>query len=150
MQLPDYCFGVRWPIGLYGLLSTDDAVFDICEAALPEVTIVWEISFQVTGTFNHMVVVQLSLGDQLPANDAGFAQHEQMFPSLPLLAGNRNSFLATPLHNSGVVRIRKPFRTAGRRVIARMIRLDGTPLGVGTVVTVSSIPTEAPDWLVSR
>lgn len=150
MQLPDWCFGRRWPIGLQAVLTDDAPVFDISEAALPETTVIWELAIQNLSILASALIVTLSIGDQLPASDAAFNVCELVFPGIESTTGVRG---AVDVMDRGALcsrRLRIPVATAGRRLVGRFLRDTGSAVGGQAIIVVSSIPTEVPDWLCSQ
>ncbi len=149
MQLPDWCFGRRWPVGLQFTTPDANPVFDICEAALPEVCILWEVSLFVSGLPGITVGFTLALGDQLPADDAAFNVCELLFPGVESPEGIRGEIEKLTDSGPPAFQIRQPVATAGRRIVGRAIRILGEALAAQAVIIVSSVPTEVPDWLIS-
>jgi len=149
MQLPDFVFGRRWPIIFSGLLTTVSTEYYISEMALPDVCVLWELTFFTTPVSTAVVppVMPLSiyLGDQLPTTDAEMALMEPLFPEADEIVDGLRSFRG----RGNLSRLRKPISAQGRRVVMR------TEIGAvvpGTFVVwliFSSVPKEVPDWLIS-
>ncbi len=147
MQLPDCCFGRRWPVVFGGVITAPTStVYYISELALPERCVLWELgvgSEGVTTKLRMLTNYSFKVGDQLPATAAEFVAMEDMFPGCDeVLNGAR-------IMRDGVVlrRLRVPIASAGRRVVLRV----GVPGDENTFFVVglvfSSFPTEVPDWL---
>jgi len=149
MQLPDHYFGRRWPVGLQAELGDADPVFDICEASLSEVCVIWDLRFSVYGSLAASVEYSLAIGDQLPANDAQFNALEQVFPCVESRSGRRSSYEQHRYETFVFCSLRFPLRVSGRRFVGRFIRIIGGALGAQAIITVSSIPKEIPDCLFS-
>ncbi|MBA7684077.1 hypothetical protein ES703_92467 [subsurface metagenome] len=149
MQLPDCCFGRRWPVGLSFGIRNADPVFDICEAALPEVCILWEVSLFVRGLLQTSAGFLLALGDQLPTTEAEFFACETVFSGIEAPEAHRGEIEFDSHSGPHIFHIRQPVATAGRRFVGRAIRVLGETAGVQAFIVISSIPTEVPDWLIS-
>lgn len=147
MQLPDNCFGRRWPIGLYGTLTDADAAFDIAEFALPERTVIWEVSLVHCGGLGMSVDVAFALGDHLPASDAEFNVMESLCSGIISSNGRRGHFEIPSIAQITYSMLRIPVAVSGRRIVARFIRGPGAAANAAAVITISSIPNEVPDCL---
>jgi len=149
MQLPDHCFGRKFPIILSNYSDNGVAHYAISEIGLPETCVLWEVWFySIVGDpgfeGNRGGTVSVKLGDQLPATAAEFAALEDFFPEADeIVAGAR------VLRVSLNLKLRKPYAAAGRRIIARFTgqALSKADMVLGLVF--SSIPTEVPDCLLS-
>lgn len=150
MQLPDCCFGRRWPVLLRFAATEGFQHYDISEMSLPEKCVLWELGFwcwdaaQTAPWF-----VSLKLGDQLPATDAEFVAladfmsgFGQYFGGVYRMSGVWNSSIW--IRNLKVL-----IPSAGRRLVGRVTKLT-TNVDSRVVAVISSFPTEVPDWLVSR
>jgi len=149
MQLPDCCFGRRWPIVFTGWNTVALYALYISEIGLPDKCILWELWLSALGTEPGWVLedmsLTLSLGDKLPATLLEFRALENMFPEADEIEDTER--LLRP--NFHLTNLRKPYHSQGRRVVlkATSTRMIGTVWSVGLVF--SSIPTEVPDWLCS-
>jgi len=72
LQLPDHCFGRRFPVGVAGNPFAQTISYEISDIALPEVCVLWELAFWSWSTDAQLISVVLKLGDQIPANAAQF------------------------------------------------------------------------------
>lgn len=149
MQLPDHCFGRKFPI-ILGIRSTDVLNhYLISEIGLPEACVLWEIWFNSIGGDGAFLgnvpgTISLALGDRLPATDAEFNALETLFPEVDeILTGART--IRAPLS----LKLRKPYRVSGRRVVARWLALQEDRIDMVLGLVFSSIPKEVPDWLIS-
>lgn len=149
MQLPDCCFGRRWPISVSFHQPVVAEVFDISKTALPEKCVIWEVFYYAYGEDVDYARVALALGDQLPADMAAFDLNEQIIHQL-----GRHSQIEYLMYigaNSGplVIPLKIPLAAGGRRLIGRFENLAlGFQFFLAGIV-VSSVPTEVPDWLIS-
>lgn len=150
MQLPDCCFGRRWPIHLFSEEAINPAMFRISHMALPEQCVIWEVTAWGVSGFTAAIAVGLALGDFLPTTEAewqrlelvfsGFEDHGHISGELPVFANGQVAFRQLKMH----------IRPAGRRLVGRFAVYVGVPDFAGIGVTVSSIPHEVPDCLVSE
>lgn len=149
MQLPDHCFGRRWPIGLQATLLNAEPVFDISEFALPERCVIWEVVLVGRIAAFASVELCLALGDQLPPDDAAFAVLELVFGGVESAAGVRGAIETPTLSIHQVTKLRVPLQTSGRRFVGRFIRREAMVAAADVIIVVSSIPREVPDCLLS-
>ncbi len=149
MQLPDCCFGRRWPITLKATGIGPGPVFDISEAGLPEKCVIWELCIIGLADLNSYGTFGLRLGDVLPTTTAEFEAYEMLFKSGPGSTGALSEIGVSSMSSVNWNRLRLPILAAGRRLVLGI--RAGILLAVATEVTivVSSIPTEVPDWLCS-
>lgn len=149
MQLPDCCFGRRWPVCCTRTLLASQALFYISPIALPEWCVLWEAvlwtsATQLTAnkTWAHCL---LKLGDTLPAVFPDLDQMEYLFPNFGLFSAGHYS-IRPPFQ---LRRLRFPIHAAGRRVVVEFVNDSAETFAVNLVLVFSSIPTEVPDWLIS-
>lgn len=147
MQLPDCCFGRRWPISVSMEQATKATYYDISEAGMPERCVIWSFVPWMSGYTAEFVDVSLALGDVLPANDAEFDANEVLFRDIGVIAGGRRR--VTLSHNPGplVLPLRLPIEATGRRLIGRFVWTATGGATILVILVISSIPTEVPDWL---
>lgn len=149
MQLPDCCFGRRWPIlvALHNIAS--ETSWDISELALPEVAIIYELAILATGEAGKFSTIRFALGDQLPTTTAMMDVLEPLFSGFGL-QGAEPRFLQVQTQLAFVIsRLRMPIYARGRRLILEHRTGIGAIVNCNVGVVVSSMPTEVPDWLLS-
>lgn len=149
MQLPDEAFGRRWLVGVGFVLADADPVFDISEFALPDRFIIWEIVAVAVGTFSEVVHVGLSLGDIVPTSEAEFDAMEIIFGGIRTGEGDIGEIEVLPFAPTYIRGLKQMVPANGRRLVGKAIRGLGAPVGATVNLTISSIPTEIPDWLSS-
>lgn len=149
MQLPDCCFGRRFPVACALDATEPGAVWDIAEVAFPERFVLWELSVWNTGELEGLEQWKLAMGDHLPAAQPEFDAMEPLIPGLGL-QGAEPRIIRTAIGISwSLVNLKMPIAAMGRRMVIQVLM---TPTGVtrlNVVAVVSSIPTEVPDWLIS-
>lgn len=149
MQLPDSCFGSRWPIIFAQELLGSATGYYISEIALPERSVIWQLFVHVPGV-GGMALSTLAvhfnykLGDQTPTA-ANFGAMEPLFKGIDyLIAGEK---LLKPF--SGVLSFRQPVVASGRRVCLAVENFETVLMPFTTGIVVSSVPNEVPDCLIS-
>lgn len=150
LQLPDWCFGRRWPIVFAGELSLIADVINISEFALPDKCVLWELDYTMSlssAESGALAFVAISLGDHLPANRAEFNRFEPVFGNQGFLNAGTWSLCFGRVHHW---RMRLPLAPQGRRFVVYLEEMPGATFYYTLSLLVSSIPTEVPDWLVSR
>lgn len=149
MELPDCCFGRRFPVFFGGDYEFGGTNIFISEIGLPDVCVLWEVSLQVTYAEDPTGITDFrmayKLGDKLPATAGEVTTLEDMFPESDEKVAI-GSVIRPPLH---MVNIRKPYHAQGRRVVLDVQSEFGAHVYWNTSLVFSSIPTEVPDCLVS-
>jgi len=149
MQLPDCCFGTRYPVTLTYVGGITVGSFDISEMGLPDKCVLWEINLiGFSQPVTNYWTCSLKLGDHLPAAVPDFAALANLHPSLGMnVAGNRLMFM--PDSQSFNIRgIKIPIEAQGRRVVASFITsVEDNDLMC--ILIFSHMPTEVPEWLIS-
>lgn len=145
MQLPDHCFGVRWPIIFSGSVGAAGQVTDISDQALPDLFVLWEIVVSISHRRDDNptnMICHFALGDQLPATTAQFNALE------PLLGRQGDQSFgrsAMNLSHNVRIRMRKLIDAQGRRLVIRVERGLGNPWDWSVFFVISSIPKTIPD-----
>ncbi len=149
MQLPDHCFGRRWPLIFSTHNSLPLTVYLISEMSLPERCVFWEIYWAATSKNPSATQVQaifaLALADQLPANDAEFIAAESLFSGID----ERLNEIRVGRWSLHLTNLRQSCQSAGRRVVVRVRNIVGADADFSLGLIVSSVPTEVPDCLLS-
>lgn len=149
MQLPDCCFGQRWPVGCSGNTLGISITFGVSMQALPERCVIWEVVYQVTGVAKQICYFDLRLSDVVPPDTFSWIAMERLIPGIGQITGEGENM---PVDSGAAcfrLTMKKPVQTGGQRMLGRFEFTTATPsIAVATVV-VSSIPKEIPDCLVS-
>ncbi len=150
MQLPDECFGRRFPVCAGLLTSSAGGAWDISELALPEVCVLWNVVLWCQNDSEAILTVRLALGNQQPTSLVMMTALEALIPGLGVQGLDPRYIMVAPGFSMVSLPVRCPINTRGRRLVLEVIS-DGTALVYAQVVVeVSSIPTEVPDWLISE
>ena len=149
MQLPDECFGSRWPIFFAGGVAAANTGYYISEMALPERCVIWELFIHLTSQGgmaieNWDMDFIYKLGDQLPTA-ANLAAMETLFKGVDFIQAAEKTL--RPF--SGVLRMRMPVASSGRRICLAARNNDTEYVTGHTGLVISSVPTEVPDCLFS-
>ena len=150
MSLPDHCFGRRFPVSVSCFALAGGGNFNISPTALPEWSVLWELRIDsrlrqgaAAGVGVHCL---LSLMDFAPTSIADMENSEKLLP-------NYGSWNATHWALNGyihLINLKYPIHTNGRRLGGYLLN-DGAQTDYIQVSCVfSSLPTEVPDWLLSR
>ena len=149
MQLPDHCFGQRWLTCVQATSAAIGPLFDISEFGFPEWTVIWNMSVWYVQPGDVYVGVALSLGDALPATDAEFIALDILFKDLGIVVAGIKALNMMAAGGQYSFPLRKLVHTMGRRLVGRFY-MGATGLQYAhAVLTVSSIPKEVPDCLLS-
>lgn len=147
MQLPDFCFGRRWAVGLGFTLAGAGAVYDISKLDLPDRIVIWGVAVVSEGSPTATNHLGLALGDIVSTSDAEFNALEQLFRGIQAADNETGQFESVTVNADALPRIREPVITNGRKLIGRVIRHTGASVGCTVNLIISSIPTEVPDCL---
>ena len=149
MQLPDWCFGRRWMVGVGAFSNAITTVYDISEAGLPERIVIWEIGILFCCDVGTVSFVSLALGDQLPTTDTKFFANQRLFKDIGRLEGSERVLSVCGVGSFCIRNIKKPVETGGRRLIGRFLNTVAKTMLVDVIINFSSLPKEVPDWLSS-
>ena len=149
MQLPDYCFGRRWLIGLDLLFTGANTHWAISTQSFPTTCVLWNLQFWQTWPNFYCTGLRLSLGTEVPTNVAEFNKLE---PLLPGGGWHYGTFYFRPnvysQHNFDKLRL--VLHTNKRRLVMEADGTSGKSTRLQVIATISDIPKKAPNWLVKR
>ncbi len=149
MQLPDCAFGRRWPVSCSAVGTVGVPTWDIAEIAFPERIVLWELNICACGAPGIDETIRLALGDQLPTSVVMVDALEPLIPGLGLQGADPRVILCVTYGSQDARHLRLPIHTAGRRLILELVADFPAAKGICVIATVSSVPREVPDWLVS-
>lgn len=149
MQLPDWCFGRRWPVFLRSYAPNATPTYDISEVALPERCVFWWFGWDISAAELTRTLYRLALGDQLPTTEAQMSTLEPLFMGLGVQGAEPREIQTLKLEAEGGIPLRTPINTTGRRPVLETKGFGTNYIGARITLVVSSMPTEVPDWLVS-
>ncbi|MBA7479580.1 hypothetical protein ES707_15014 [subsurface metagenome] len=150
MQLPDCCFGRRFLVIAEVRNALIVEAFDISEVAFPENCVLWNVSMQMSNENILVRSCRLALGDHLPADGDVMDALEPLIYGLGLQGPEPRQIMVRPGTEHVWMPMRQPLRVAGRRLVLGVSAAVGKEVAVRVIVTVSSLPTEVPDWLLSE
>ena len=150
MQLPDSCFGRRFAISCFVSSEQGAEAWDIAEVAFPERFVLWELSIWAPSGVVPADIFGLAMGDQLPTTAAMFDVLEPLIPGLGLTMAEPRDIVLPAYASVGIRQLRCPIEAKGRRMVLMLHASGETTKLLQVVAVVSSLPTEAPDWLISR
>ncbi|NVM23073.1 MAG: hypothetical protein HWN68_14980 [Desulfobacterales bacterium] len=147
MQLPDWCFGRKWLVGLHAELTGASSKFDLSEFNLPDIAVIWEVTFMVARVSSTSVRFTLALSDHQPVDDADFEKLEPVLKHVKSRMGFRYSLEANDLMAIRLSELKTPIESKNRRLACKFRRVIGQSTGGQAMVTVSYLPREIPEWL---
>lgn len=149
MQLPDHCFGRRWPIITSRVIAGTAVDEWLVEAPLPDKCILWSTLVQFISEAFTDNYFKLALGDHEPANDAEFDAFERVVSGDYENATDEGAVYVIVNILMGFS-CRLPLFPQGRRFAIQASNAHPVTPGYFTAIfIVSSIPTEVPDCLLS-
>lgn len=149
MQLPDWCFGRRWPILSTNIVTPANKVQWIVAKGVPDKIVLWEL--RVFGSMGDITSswFKVAIGSNRPASDAQFDSFEKLFPGDYDKPQEENA-IPVAKYQPMVISMRRPIDMSGKRFV---IQIENNHASVGMrlcfVFVISSIPKEVPDWLFS-
>lgn len=149
MQLPDCAFGRRWPVAVQNEVAEVGTFYDISELALPETCVIWNCSIWSPYYAIAGVIISLAIGDVLPTDDAQFDVYEPLFRDVGVITAGRRTIHIYRSPGMYAIPMRMPVEAMGRRLVGRFERASEVLTGAYVILTVSSIPKEVPDCLLS-
>ncbi len=149
MQLPDWCFGQRFPVSVASADLGITIHHVISQLALPERFVIWEIVYTLRSVNAQQLFCCLALGDVEPVLEEQFIILEYLVPGLGRPAPDGLQIDVASVGSPVRVTMRKPVHCGGRRLVGRFEVTAATPWGGCATVIISSFPTEVPDWLIS-
>lgn len=147
MQLPDWCFGRRWPItggatitaGLYGWV--------LHPSRLPERMVVWSAFACVRLASWATVSVGFKLSDTLAVDLPTFQAQESIFKELYGPHIGESELITGGIGTISRINMRHLVRTTSRRLSIGFYNPLGTNANVQAGIVISSVPRSVPDWL---
>ena len=149
MRLPDWCFGQRWPVGLYATKTGAGSAWDISEIALPEVSVLWEFTFWPLEIMAQTTNFRLALGQQLPVATAQMDQLEPLLAGVGIQGPTPRQIIGQGYAAPAIRMLRKPIESGGKKVILELTTGGAAAQDLQVILVFSSIPREVPDWLFS-
>jgi len=149
MQLPDYCFGRRFPIMAVVHTGGIGIGWDISEIGFPEICVIWELHFSGRKPEGSTVLHRIALGDQLPTATAMMDGLEPLFPGFGAQGISPRVFLTKGEDILELRRLKMVVRTSGRRLVLEAENTGAAASESRVIVVVSSIPKDIPSWFSS-
>lgn len=149
MQLPDHCFGRRWVVSVTTKGVQSETDWDISEIAFPNIGVIWNFLLYPAYISSSSSHVRIAIGEQKPTSTAMMDKLEPLIVGLGRQGPEPRDIRMS--QNAGSIMI--PMRTV-KRFQGKKLIMEAVPVADGyqhciCIVTVSSIPKEVPDWVVS-
>jgi hypothetical protein len=150
MQLPDWCLGERYPVGCMVQAAAASSYFFMANFKFPERCIIWAVdtSFQVrqAAVPGAKGYYYLKLGNRLMVASTEFPNFEDLLPQCGLTyTGARRLVGELHLHN-----LKSYLLGGGRTLTGYWVNGGGEEDGLNIIVTISSVPVEIPDWVLTH
>jgi len=149
MQLPDHVFGERHVLACYGSSYNDVPVWDISEVAVHDISVLWDLYILPTYVETSSDYVRIAWGQYLPKTTA---EMDELMPLVRGLGAQGKEPRKIPiyLYVGGMsFHLRKLVYPGGRRLVIEVYASATKHTLCHVVATVSSLPREVPDWLIS-
>lgn len=149
MQLPDHCFGRRWPIVTSRNIAPTIIDEWLVKTSVPDKCVLWELSATSAPLTTLGAYCKFALGDHEPANDAEFNAFERIIQG-DLDNATMEGAIYADRYCSLTIRMKNLLLPQGRRFAVQAHNPHATTtVPVTFFFIISSIPTEVPDWLLS-
>lgn len=149
MQMPDEAFGSRWLVGGEVRPTEEQRLWTISPLAFPETIVVWELYMTAWTEATARAVFRIALGDQIPISTAMMNALEPVFPGIGYLGPQPQEIHLKDYPFLGLRKIRMPVKTSGRRLVIEYFNSGAATSLMTCILTVSSVPREVPDCLIS-
>lgn len=149
MQLPDWCFGKRWPLMISGSLASGITEFKESGQTLPDKWVLWELEMMIwpsadvyTGRLFH---ANIAMGEHVAASELEFEKFESIIPGAAYVSAGRKTLLG-PYRGT---MLKQNFIGNGRKICTRIRNVAGITTIYSINLVISSLPREVPDWMFS-
>ena len=149
MRLPDWCFGQRWPVGLYAATDAIGSVWDMAEIPLPDRCVLWEFTCYTSLIMNADTVFKVAIGHQMPTTAVQMNLLEPLMPGVGVQGTSPRPIHGNAYALISVTRLKKVIESAGRKVILQLTLGTALEQDLQVIMVFSSLPREVPDWLIS-
>ena len=149
LRLPDWCFGRRYLVSCSVVAGAAAPAWDISELSFPEHVCIWEISAYSDALSVDLLSFRMALGKQLPTSTAMMDANEPLFNGLGAQGPGPRAITMPYVGDMRWNMLRFCILTANRRLILEATGAEAKTPTVTIGVTVSSVPKEVPDWLIS-
>ena len=149
MALPDHLFGRRFIVCCHSRVDGQTTLWDISEIQFPELFVIWEAHFLTWETELTETIFRVALGDQLPANVGMMDALEPLFPGLGISEAEPRRLYFKEYQRLYMRNLRIPVRASGRRLVCEFHNTFTHASIMGLFLTVSGVPKEIPDCLIS-
>jgi len=149
MQLPDHCFGQRWPVTVMRHIGVLGPTWAISYEAFPDVGVTWSVAYRWWSQNEAVRFCNLAFGDQLPTSEAMMNGLEPALPGFGEHEGPVRD-IVMPIGTGEIVwPMRRVQRFQGRRLVIEITGVGFINVFAEFVFEVSSLPKEVPDCLLS-
>ena len=149
MQLPEWCFGRKFPVCCAAVAPVDTVVWDISEVGLPEMCVLWQANidgYVFDGAASRM---RIALGDQLPTTTAMMDALDPLINGMGMQGPGPRQIGSVDTRGPLCMDMKMPISAGGRRLVVEVTAAGTKAASVNVVLIVSTIPKEVPDWLIS-
>ncbi len=145
MQLPDECFGSRWPVLFSNPVGVRAVEYFLSELSLPDRCVLWGLQYMTfpdnTDLYSAIGLYAFRLGTQVVTTDSEFNALENLLPDVGELFGGVRIFRDM----LGFPSLRLPVNAQGRKVVLRIENRLLQTLNFSCALVFSGIPREIPD-----
>ena len=149
MQLPDWCFGRKYAVAVETYATDNAYAFDISEIALPETTVLWQLSIFPILCSTEVEYIRIGLGQFMPATEVQFMEFEPLINGLGAQGRGPREIHLFQYYAKQIIQLRQPIETKARKLCLVAYAGVDNHCWVRVVIVISSIPREVPDWMFS-
>ncbi len=147
MCLPDWAFGQRYPVNVADYTTESGIRYAISQQPMPDKCCIWQIVLDWNRVAGSLCSISLKLGDQLPANAAEYNALRDLFDGLGDQAVGFKQCYMGQYESQRKWDMKKLIYPQGNRLVMRINYVATAAGQTQAVVVVSTLPTEAPDWI---
>lgn len=150
MQLPDCCFGPRWPIGVDMRVSGTAIVLQMSDGVFPDKAVIWEVLIDSDSPSVGHFYFLMGYAEDINYSLAEFYNVPPILRGVSRQGHVNNLFECDTYFKIALRNLKIPVETQNKHLVVLLRNTDLIVVAFRVWITVSSIPTEVPDWMVSE
>lgn len=145
MQLPDHCFGERYPISCNINTASAANLFTRSPLAFPDRCVIWSFFLYGISSNSTLNTVRFRLGDHVPTTEAQFVAFQSFLAGGALPFDSAEGYEMSFSLTLQSIPMKKLLITSGKRLVMHVENSGAVAKQVLGGVVISRIPTEIPD-----
>lgn len=149
MMLPDWLFGPRFLVSVYVYAGGGGVNWGMSSIAFPERAVIWACDSWPHRAQYQAEGIRLAFGDVVPTSNAQMMLLEPVFSGFGIDGQDPRVIPTYGVMSITLRNLRTPVKAAGRKLVMEVDAVAGLEIGLQMVLTVSGVPSEVPEWLLS-